>query len=155
MFSCTLAGIVKQNPHSRALRDSINQSFQSQTWAKKCAMFTFLVFISTIQGCSSIRQGVARREGSFSRLDEGVRLAWILYCGKPWEVRRGHSLRALDKILETLTPFDAVFFFILQLRNRLPHDIGQEIYQTCSWLHFRPVRWEWEAVLRDFEKSDA
>jgi hypothetical protein len=31
-------------------------------------MLTFLDFISTIQGCSSIRQGVALRGHSFSRL---------------------------------------------------------------------------------------
>lgn len=31
-------------------------------------MLTFLLCISTIHGCSIMRQGVARREGSFSRL---------------------------------------------------------------------------------------
>lgn len=31
-------------------------------------MLTFFPFISTIHGCSSIRHGVARRAGSFSRL---------------------------------------------------------------------------------------
>jgi hypothetical protein len=31
-------------------------------------MLTFFDFISTIQGCSSMRQGVARRGHSFSRL---------------------------------------------------------------------------------------
>lgn len=35
-------------------------------------MLTFLVCISTIQGCSIIRQGEARREGSFSRLESWV-----------------------------------------------------------------------------------
>jgi hypothetical protein len=33
-------------------------------------MLTFLDFISTIQGCSSIRQGVALRGHSFSRLSK-------------------------------------------------------------------------------------
>jgi hypothetical protein len=31
-------------------------------------MLTFLAFISSIHGCSSMRQGVARRGQSFSRL---------------------------------------------------------------------------------------
>jgi hypothetical protein len=31
-------------------------------------MLTFLAFISSIQGCSSMRHGVARRGQSFSRL---------------------------------------------------------------------------------------
>ena len=33
-------------------------------------MLTFLDFISTIQGCSSMRQGVALRGHSFSRLSD-------------------------------------------------------------------------------------
>jgi hypothetical protein len=44
------------------------QSCQSQTVFKNCTMFTRLPFISTIQGCSSMRQGVARRSACFSRL---------------------------------------------------------------------------------------
>ena len=35
-------------------------------------MFTFLLWISTIQGCSTMRQGVARREDSRSRLQQPV-----------------------------------------------------------------------------------
>lgn len=44
-------------------------SFQSHTVDKNFTMSTgFFCFISSIQGCSSMRQGVARREGSFSKL---------------------------------------------------------------------------------------
>lgn len=32
-------------------------------------MLTFLLFMSTIHGCSNIRHGVARLFGSFSRLE--------------------------------------------------------------------------------------
>lgn len=45
-------------------------SFQSQTVDKNFTMSTgFFCFISSIQGCSNIRQGVARRDGSFSKLN--------------------------------------------------------------------------------------
>lgn len=45
-----------------------DQSFQSHTCWRNFSMLTFLLFISTIHGCSSMRHGVARRAGSFSRL---------------------------------------------------------------------------------------
>jgi hypothetical protein len=44
------------------------QSDQSHTLLRNEAMLTRLDLISNIHGCSSIRQGVARRLGSFSRL---------------------------------------------------------------------------------------
>lgn len=47
---------------------SVIQTFQSHTVLRNCSNFTFLDFISMIQGCSSMRHGVARRRGSFSRL---------------------------------------------------------------------------------------
>ena len=63
---------IKKKNHSSPdqLRhlDSLPQSFQSQTCRKKCSMLTFLLCISTIQGCSIMRHGVALRDGSFSRL---------------------------------------------------------------------------------------
>ena len=43
-------------------------------------MLTRLDLISSIQGCSSIRQGVARRLGSFSRL-LNLLLAWLAAMG--------------------------------------------------------------------------
>lgn len=44
-------------------------SSQPQTVERKCAMLTRLARISIIHGCSSIRHGEARRDGSFSRLE--------------------------------------------------------------------------------------
>lgn len=43
-------------------------SFQSHTCLIKFVMLTFLFLMSCTHGCSSIRQGVARRGGSFSKL---------------------------------------------------------------------------------------
>lgn len=43
-------------------------SSQPHTWDRYRPMLTRLERISTIHGCSSIRQGLARRLGSFSRL---------------------------------------------------------------------------------------
>lgn len=47
------------------------QSFQSQTWRRNFSMFTFLLLISSIHGCSSIFHGEARLLGSLTRLEEG------------------------------------------------------------------------------------
>ena len=52
----------------REMRSGQSHVFQSQTCARKCAMLTFLLCISTIQGCSMMRHGDARLEESFSRL---------------------------------------------------------------------------------------
>lgn len=43
-------------------------SVHPHTCLKKAPMLTFLFLMSSIQGCSSIRHGVALRGGSFSRL---------------------------------------------------------------------------------------
>jgi hypothetical protein len=56
-------------------------SSHPQTVARKWAIFTRLLRISIIQGCSSIRQGEARREGSFSRLRMGG-VSWLLEQAK-------------------------------------------------------------------------
>ena len=48
-----------------------------------------------------------------------------------------------------------MLLLILQLRNRLPHNIRQEINQACPRLNLRPIRWERKAVLRNFEQRDA
>lgn len=62
---------------------------------------------------------------------------------------------ALDEILEILTPLDPILFLVLQLRDRLPHDISKQINQPRFRLHFRAVGGERKAVLRDFQKGDA
>ena len=46
-------------------------AFHPQTSARYLCILTRFVFISTIQGCSIILQGVARRVGSFSKLARG------------------------------------------------------------------------------------
>lgn len=52
----------------------VSCSSQPHTWDRYRPIFTRLDFMSIIHGCSSIRHGLARRLGSFSRL--GTRLAW-------------------------------------------------------------------------------
>lgn len=68
-------------------------SFQPHTVDRKCAMFTRLLRISIIQGCSSIRQGEARREGSFSRLQRVSQTSKSLY-------RSSDSQRTDDRKIE-------------------------------------------------------
>src|ERR1700709_1164784 len=61
-------------PHVRSTLDGTRCYYEGgvsdhpQTSERKCAMFTRFPRISIIQGCSSMRQGDARRAGSFSRL---------------------------------------------------------------------------------------
>jgi hypothetical protein len=80
-------------------------------------MLTRLDLISNIHGCSSIRQGVARRLGSFSRLLH-VPLAWLADVGKTM-----YHLPALDEIFEVLTPSNILSVrgtnLVLELRNGL------------------------------------
>jgi hypothetical protein len=78
-------------------------------------MLTFFDFISTIQGCSSMRQGVARRGHSFSRLQEVSNVPSLRMC---------QHVPAFDKILEVLSPFDTILGFILEFRDRLSDDVG-------------------------------
>lgn len=79
-------------------------------------MLTLLDLISNIHGCSSIRQGVARLLGSFSRLSHPVSMADRMV--KIWQ-----DLPALDEVLEVLTPSNILSvrgaYFILQLGNGL------------------------------------
>ena len=53
-----------------AVDDDLSDDCSShpQTFERYRPILTLLVLISTIQGCSSMRQGLARRFGSFSRL---------------------------------------------------------------------------------------
>lgn len=46
-------------------------------------------------------------------------------------------------------------FFVFQLRNRLSHDVGQQVDQTGTRLHFGPVGREGEAMLSDLQQSHA
>jgi len=58
---------------------------------------------------------------------------------------------ALDKVLEALTPLDALGWLVFQLGDRLAHDVRKQVNQTSSRLHFCAVRGEREAMLRDFQ----
>ena len=61
-----------------------------------------------------MRQGVALRVGSFSRL-EIVRFVIQVANLAP----QYRHLPALNKILETIAPLDIIFGFVLELRYRL------------------------------------
>lgn len=78
-------------------------------------MLTFLDFISTIHGCSSMRQGVARRGHSFSRL-----------CHVSTMVSRVMKvfLPALDEVLEVLRPLDASLWFVLECGDGLSNNVS-------------------------------
>jgi hypothetical protein len=80
-------------------------------------METFLLFISTIHGCSSMRQGVALRGCSFSRLEYVVSLAI--------NQSRYKALPALNEVFEILTPLDVIFWLIFQYWNWLSNDVGK------------------------------
>lgn len=107
-------------------------------------MLTFLDFISTIQGCSSIRQGVALRGHSFSRLSKFSKAA--KFNGE------GH-LPALDEVFEVLGPLDASLGLILQCWDGLSDDVSEKIDETSAGIHLCAVCGEREAMLCDFEKG--
>ena len=74
--------------------------------------------------------------------------------------RRGPAFRlllqtAFDEILEAIPPLDVVLRLVFQLRDRLPHDIREQIDEAGARLHFGAVGREGEAVLRDLQKGDA
>lgn len=123
----------------------VRYSFQSQTCFTKFAMLTFLFFMSCIHGCSSIRQGVARRGGSFSRLKD-------VSEGKGNPVATD-DIPAFDKVLEVLGPLDAVLGLVLQLGYRLADNIGEKIDQPGSRLHLRPIGREGEPMLRNLQQG--
>lgn len=107
-------------------------------------MLTFLDFISTIQGCSSIRQGVARRGHSFSRLS--------IFSKTVMNHEEGY-LPALDEVLEVLGPLDASLRLVLQRWDGLPDDVSEKIDKTSTGVHLCAVRGEREAMLCHFEKG--
>lgn len=59
----------------------------------------------------------------------------------------------LDEILEALPPLDIILWLILQLRDRLPHNIRQQIDEPGPRLHLRPVGGEGEPVLGYFQEG--
>lgn len=65
------------------------------------------------------------------------------------------DLPALDEILELLTPLDVVLRFVLESRDRLAHDISEQVDQACPRLHLGSVCWEGEAVLGYLEQCHA
>lgn len=64
------------------------------------------------------------------------------------------NIPAFNKVLETITPLDPRLRLILQLRNRLPHNIRQQINQSSPRLHLRPIGREGKAVLRDLQQRN-
>lgn len=92
-------------------------SFQSHTCLIKFVMLTFLFLISCTHGCSSIRQGVARRGGSFSKLV--IKLAF-----RKIKNEKTKYIPAFDEVFEVVRPANAILWLILQLGNRLADDIS-------------------------------
>ena len=82
-------------------------------------MLTFLLFISTIHGCSSIRQGVARRGGSFSKLECRHNILVTGSGSSPGTL----NLPAFNEVLEIVAPFDIVLRFVFQFGNRLSDNV--------------------------------
>jgi hypothetical protein len=67
-------------------------------------MLTFLFLISTIHGCSSIRHGVARRDVSFSRLQQ-YQLSYNEHDNQ--------DLPALNEVLKVIAPLNALRWLVL------------------------------------------
>lgn len=65
------------------------------------------------------------------------------------------NMPTLNKILKRITPPNPMLQLILQLRNRLPDNIRQEIDQAGPRLHLRPVGREREPVLGHLQQRDA
>jgi len=61
---------------------------------------------------------------------------------------------AFNKILKALTPLNTMIRLILQLRNRLPHNVRQQINQPGPGLHLRAIRGKGKAVLCHLQQSD-
>jgi len=128
-------------------------SFQSHTVARKICMLTFLLLISTIHGCSSIRHGVARLFPSFSRLAiitkaVSLRLPFWKKCTK-----RGGSIPVINKKLEVVAPPNSLLWLVLQLWDWLAYDIRQQVNQACTRLYLAcTISRKWESMLRNFEK---
>ena len=68
LFQLRLVRSSAAHKRDRWISVPYSSSFQSHTVLRNRCISTLLLFISTIHGCSSIRHGVARRLGSFSRL---------------------------------------------------------------------------------------
>ena len=112
-----------------------------------------------------MRQGVARRAGSFSRLFPHINQQTYQHQKSPslqlhskGRTKGLHS-PTLNKILKILAPPNLRLAIprrlILQLRQRLSHNVLDDIDQARSWLHFGAVGGEGETVLGYFEESNA
>lgn len=104
--------------------------------------------MSSIHGCSSIRQGVALREGSFSRLK-------IVRSENEIQETGGVYSPAFDEILKVVGPVNAILRLVLQLRDRLTHDVREQVDEAGARLHLRSVGREWESMLGHFQQRDA
>lgn len=80
-------------------------------------MFTRLAFISTIQGCSIIFQGLARRFGCFSKLCN--------VSDMPLLSNMCINLPALDKIFKVVAPVYVHLWLILEFRYVLSNNVCQ------------------------------
>ena len=123
-------------------------SFQSHTCFRKLAMLTFLDLMSIIHGCSSIRQGVALRGGSFSRLRQSLATEFIL------QKRCMQNIPAVDEIFKIVRPANPICRLILKLRDRLTDNVRKEVDQAGARLHFGTIGWEGEAMLGHFEEGN-
>ena len=69
------------------------------------------------------------------------------------------GLPAFNKVLEVVAPFNlwlvAVRRLILELRQRLPNNVLDNINETRPRLHLRAVCREGESVLRDLQECHA
>ena len=106
-----------------------------------------------------MRQGVARRSACFSRLQENkvsklYLQSWPAKKKKKGKRNTSEHVPTLNEVLEVLTPLDLLVRLVLQLGNRLTDNVRQQIDQTSTWLHFRAVRREGEAVLRDLKQCN-
>ena len=116
-------------------------------------MLTFLFFISIIHGWSSILHGLARRAVSFSRLHPSI-------LAKP--TNEGNRAKAPQdsptshKVLKVVTPLDAELRLVLQLRDGLSHNVGEQVNQPCPGMASTILRLaERKAVLGDFDQRNA
>lgn len=107
-----------------------------------------------------MRQGVARRSACFSRLQENkvsklYLQSWPAKKKKKGKRNTSEHVPTLNEVLEVLAPFDFLVGLVLQLGDWLADDVRQQIDKTSTWLHFRAVRREGEAVLRDLKQCNA
>lgn len=115
-------------------------------------MLTFLFFISIIHGWSSILHGLARRAVSFSRLHSFISAKHKATTGGG----RPQDSPASHKVLKVVTPLDAELGLVLQLRDGLSHNVGEQVDQPGPGVAATILRLaERKAVLGHFEQCNA